>query len=239
MKSYFIKRAHNKKTFFFNMNANDFLIEIDKLSKLQNDIKLYPYTDKEKLYGRFLKKVIFPNVIELVTTGWLGDLYKWTNGVDLANYYIVPFNNHFNKKELSFEKFKLDWYQTKNNPNQIIDFEAFMTDDKMLVGYLGELRDSQNNNFIGIAQGGKIKTDVLIIATSIYKFYDFIVEQLQSNGRLELPQDEAYWRALDPELDSYYSSGKILEYKLRYLLDSDSSKYKKYEEELEKIKHAE
>lgn len=221
------------------MNTTEFLIKIDELSKLRTDVRLYPYTDKEKLYGRFLGRIYFPLEQEILTTGWLSELYKRTNGIDLANYYIVPFNNYFNKKELAFNDFYIDWFNAKDSIDQISDFGAFMTDGKLLIGYLNKLRDSDGNNFIGIAQGRKVKTDVLIIATSIYKFYDSIVDQLQNNDKLDLLQDENYWRSLDPELDCYYSSGKILEYKLRYLLDSDSSKYKKYEEELEKIKQAE
>jgi len=125
---------------------NDFLTFIGTLSITDTTVKLYPYENKEKLYSRFLRRVFVPIVKEIVENGWLSNIYKETNGIDLRNFYIVPFNNYFNKKPLPFDEFYLDWIVNQNNPNEIGgDFCAFMTDGKTLIGYLENLKDSNGN----------------------------------------------------------------------------------------------
>lgn len=210
------------------MKTIDFLSAINFLSKENLQVKLYPYSNREKLYGRFVKKVIVPKVIRVVTDGWLEEIYHSTNGIDLSNYYIIPFNNYFNPKPLSFEEFYLDWIINQDNPNEIIGrFCAFMTDNQVLIGYLEDLVDSQGNNFIGIAKGRPVN-DVIVIASSIYFLFDYIVEQLKKGKTISFPEDENFWRSRDPELDLYYDKNDILKYKLEYLYQEDSANYEKY-----------
>jgi hypothetical protein len=117
------------------IKIQDFLSAIESLSNENSKIKLHPYQNGEKLYGRFVGRVIVPKVIDGVTNGWLGKIYHSTNGIDLNNFYIVPFNNYFNPKPLPFDEFYSDWIINQDNPNEIAGrFCAFMTDDKTLIG---------------------------------------------------------------------------------------------------------
>jgi hypothetical protein len=214
------------------MQLKDFFESINLLSKINSKIRLYPYTNQEKLYNRFVGRVYHPYTEKLVTDGWLREIYYSTNGIDFNNYYFVPFNNYFNPKSLPFEEFYIDWIKNQNNIDEIIGhFGAFMTDGKTLIGYLEYLSDSKGNNFIGIAQESPIVNDIIIISSSIYILFDEIVKQLKANGELSFTEDIDYWRSVDPELDTHYKNGNILKYKLRYLYQDESINYKKYTEQ--------
>ena len=209
------------------MTTNEFLTCIESIALTDSTVKMYPYTDKEKLYSRFLKRCFVPSTTEMVTNGWLGKIYEATNGIDLRNFHIVPFNNYFNKKPLPFEEFYRDWVVNHYNPNEILaDFYAFMTDGKTLIGYLENLKDSQGNEFIAIAEKKrKTVNDVTVIASNIYNFFDQILEQLQENKPLTFSKDINYWRSRDQELDLSYKTRKILNYKLNFLFGCDSENY--------------
>ena len=212
------------------MTTQKFLGEIESLSKTNSNTRLYPYEDRDKLYARFLKKVYNDDIKSLLNEGWLGDLYKFTNGVDLSNYYIVPFNNYLNNKKMSFNDFYIDWIINQDNINEISGhFCAFMTNDNFIIGYMDNLFDSKGNNFIGIAQGVPVK-DILIISSSICVLYDEIIKQLKETGMINLSEDINFWKSIDPELDKFYQKKLIREYKLRYLFDNESRKYKEYSE---------
>ena len=212
------------------MTIDIFLDFIESIMQADSTVKLHPYTDKEKLYSRFLGRVFVPRVAEMVTNGWLSKIYEITNGIDLRNFHIVPFNNYFNKKPLPFEEFYLDWIVNQNNPEEILgDFCAFMTDGKMLIGYLENLKDSQGNEFIAIAERKrKTVTDVIVIASNIYIFLDQIAEQLKDKKLLTFNTDIDYWCSRDHELNLAYKNHKILDYKLQDLFDADSKNYAKY-----------
>ena len=209
------------------MEIKDFLKEVESHSTIKSDIRLYPYTNKEKLYSRFLQKLYVPRVEKMLSDSWIADIYHATNGIDLGNFHIVPFNKYFNIKPLSFDEFYLSWSKNQNNVNEImIDFCAFMTDNKIYVGYLENLKDSKGNNFIGIAKKRPVN-DVIIIASNIYNLLDYIAEQLKSEKLLSFPEDEIFWRSRDFELNENYDNNNILKYKMEYLYQFDSDKYKK------------
>jgi hypothetical protein len=77
------------------MTMEFFVNECANIAKTNCGIKLYPYDDKEKLYNRFLKKMFWLNNRAILEDGFLGELYSKTNGMDLYDFYIVPFNNYF------------------------------------------------------------------------------------------------------------------------------------------------
>lgn len=207
------------------MEIKDFLKEIEYLSTTNSDICLYPYTNREKLYSRFMSRVYVPAVEKMVSNSWVADIYHATNGIDLKNFYIVPFNNYLNAKPLPFEEFYLSWIVNQNNVNEImIDFCAFMTDGKTYIGYLENLKDSNGNNFIGMAKNKPVD-DVIIIASNVYNLLDYIVEQLKIEESLLFPIDENFWRLRDFELDKRYDDNSILKYKMEYLYQYDSDKY--------------
>lgn len=163
----------------------------------------------------------------IIRSGFLYEIYKETNGVDLGNFYIVPFNNYFNKKPFSFDDFCREWIINQENPEEILpDFCSFMTDGNILIGYLDNLSDSNGNHFIGIAQGDLVVKDVLVISSSIFVLFDEIVRQLISTQRLHFPLDVDYWMGIDPQLRAFYNNGSIMKYKSKYLFDYDSVNYK-------------
>jgi hypothetical protein len=135
------------------MNIQDFLNEIINLSQKDETIKLYPYNDKEKLYSRFFNRVISndTHLKNILKNGWLYEIYKETNGIDLKNYYIIPFNKYFNKKLFSFDEMIYEWILNPNEGNDYGDnFYPFLTNGKQIIGLLGNLEDKCGNNFIGI-----------------------------------------------------------------------------------------
>jgi hypothetical protein len=215
------------------MRTLDFLSALSNLSKQETGIKLYPYKDSGKLYSRFWAKMFWLKNPDILTKGFLREIFKETNGIDLDGFYIVPFNNYFNKKNFSFDDFCREWIIDQNNPDEILaDFYSFMTDGKTLVGYLDHLKDSQGNNFIGIAQGDGMITDITVISSNIFMLFDEIIKQLKSSGKLHFPKDINYWRSIDSELNLYYENSNILKYKMAYLFDADSVNFEKCHEEI-------
>jgi hypothetical protein len=210
------------------MTILDFLNEIKILSRNNETIKLYPYTDKEKLYSRFFDRVftLDVNLKNILTNGWLYELYKETNGIDLGNYYILPFNNYFNKKPFSFDKMMFEWILNPNDGNDYSDdFYPFLTNGKQLIGLLGNLKDPAGNNFIGILRiQNKHVTDVIIIASSIYILFENIIKQLKEKGELILGENINIWIKNDKELGGYYNNGEIEKYKNGEYLKLKNSK---------------
>jgi hypothetical protein len=214
------------------MRTLDFLSELSNLSKQEIGINLYPYKDSGKLYSRFLDRMFWLKNPDILTKGFLWEIFKETNGIDLDNFYIVPFNNYFNKKNFAFDDFCREWIINQDNSDEILaDFYSFMTDGKTLIGYLDNLKDSQGNNFIGIAQGEGMITDVTIISSNIFILFDEIIKQLKSSDKLHFSEDVNYWRSIDSELNLYYENGNILKYKLEYLFDADSVNFEKLHKE--------
>jgi hypothetical protein len=194
------------------MDIQKFLDRIKELSQNNLKIKLYPYTDKEKLYSRFFKKVITldENIKNILTNGWLYELYKETNGIDLINYYIIPFNNYFNKKQFSFDEMMYEWILNPNDGNDYDDyFYPFLTNGKQLIGLLGSLKDNLGNNFIGILQvQNKHIVGVKIIASNIFIFLDNIIKQLEETNDLYIGENINMWVKNDNKLEEYYKNGK-------------------------------
>ena len=225
-------RAAMFKTWFkqkdMNMEMNLYLRKIEDLSKTNNGVVLYPYKNAQKLLYRFEQRLFWLGNKEVATHGWLGEMYKYSNGIDFCNFYIVPFNNYFNKKKEDFEHFCRSWIVNQNNPNEILaDFYAFMTDGKLLIGYLDNLKDPEGNNFIGVAIGSPV-SDVVIISSNIYNFLDRILPQLYNKKVVDIPIDKEFWIEYDQVLKSYYTNGKIDNYKKEFLYQADSKNYKSY-----------
>jgi hypothetical protein len=209
-----------------------FLNEIKDLSQTNERIKLYPYENKEKLYSRFFNRIITNdiNLKAILKNGWLYELYQETNGVDFGNYYIIPFNNYFNKKPSSFEEMMYGWNLNPNDGNDYGDrFYPFLTNGKQITGMLGSLKNTDGNNFIGILRiQNKHVTNVIIIASSIYILLDNIIKQLKETGELYIGENINIWTKNDKELYEYYSNGKIEEYKNGgYLFELNKSVFRK------------
>jgi hypothetical protein len=214
------------------MNIQNFLDEIKVLSQTNEKIKLYPYDNKEKLYSRFFNRVITNdvNLKNILTDGWLHELYKETNGIDLGNYYIIPFNNYFNKKTFPFDIMMYEWILNPNDGNDYEDhFYPFLTNGKQIIGMLGSLKNTNENNFIGILRiQNKHVTDVIIIASSIYILLDNIIKQLKETRELYIGENINIWIENDEELYEYYNNGKINEYKNGgYLFELNKNLFKK------------
>jgi hypothetical protein len=214
------------------MDIQNFLNEIKILSQTNEKIKLYPYENKEKLYSRFFGRVITNDVHlkSILTNGWLYELYRETNGIDLGNYYIIPFNNYFNKKPSPFEEMMYEWNLNPNDGNDYEDnFYPFLTNGKQIIGMLGSLKNNNGNNFIGILRiQNRHVTDVIIIASSIYILLDNIIKQLKKTGELYIGENINIWIKNDKELYEYYNNGKIEEYKNGgYLIELTKHIFKK------------
>ncbi|MDR1275952.1 MAG: hypothetical protein LBL72_06190 [Candidatus Accumulibacter sp.] len=199
------------------MNIQNFLSELKILSQTNGKIKLYSYDNKEKLFSRFFNRVytLDVNLKNILTDGWLSELYKETNGIDFGNYYIIPFNDYFNKKPFSFDKMMYEWILNPNGGNDYSDnFYPFLTNGKKIIGLLGNLKNNTGDNFIGILRiQNKHVIDVIIIASSIYILLDSIIKQLKEAGELHIGENTNIWIKDDKELYEYYNNGKIEEYK--------------------------
>lgn len=207
------------------MEMKIYLDKIENLSKTNNGVRLYPYKDPQKLLSRFEQRMFWIEDKYVLINGWLGEIYKCTDGIDLCNFYIVPFNNYFNKKKFDFEGLCRNWIINQNNPNEILaDFYTFMTDGNLLIGYLDNLKDPYGNNFIGIAFGKPV-SDVIIISSSIYVLLNEVIKQLSNNNHLTISDNIDYWKERDMILSSYYNNGNISKYKKDYLYQSDSINY--------------
>src|SRR3712207_3326458 len=95
-------------------------------------IKTYKITDqklKSKLLTRFYDRLFWLEDVAELKRGWLGQLYERTNGIDLLNYYLVPYNKHFNPKPYSFDEYYREWIVDQESGNEILaDIYACMTD---------------------------------------------------------------------------------------------------------------
>jgi hypothetical protein len=202
------------------MNVSGFLDNLKMFSQNDKTIKLYPYNDKEKLYSRFLKRIytLDNNLIKIVNKGWIYEIYKETNGIDLGNYYIIPFNKYFNKKPFAFNEMIYEWILNPNDTNDYGDqFYPFLTNGKQIIGLLGNLKDKNENNLIGILRiEHKHITNVIIIASNIYILFENIIKQIKERGKLTFGEDINIWTKNDEELNEYYNNGKIEKYKKRY-----------------------
>lgn len=208
------------------MEMKFYLEEIQELSRHNNGVVLYPYKDSKKVFNRFEQKIFWMGDKNVVINGWLGEIYKFTDGIDFCNFYIVPFNKYFNKKDFDFDDFCRSWIINQNDPNEIMaDFYAFMTDGNILVGYLENLKDPNGNNFIGITTMNSV-SDVIIISSNIYKLFDVIIHELYNNDYLKLPTDLDFWKERDQILNLSYMDGKISRYKKNFLYQIDSDNYK-------------
>ncbi len=218
------------------MNIPEFLDRMRQFARTRTDITFYPYENGHKLYARFLGRCFTLDEDEqyILTNGWLRELYSVTNGLDLGNFYIVPFNNYFNQKPEAYDQFRSSWIAGHNNPDEIVgtDFHAFMTDGNTLIGFCTGVKDADGSPFIAVAnKKRRTVTDLTFIASSIDRLLDHIAKQLEEDGKLVFsvnPQDRP---AQDRELCEKYETGQILEYKLRVLWDSDSALYRQHAKE--------
>lgn len=204
------------------MTTKTFIANIKSFASENDLIKLYPL-DNSKAYQRFWERLFWLPDVEQLKTGWLGDLYSQTNGIDLLNYQIVPYNNYFNKKTESFDEFCREWIVNQDNPNEILaDFYSFMTDKNSLIGYLENLKNVDGDHFIAFSSTPKRLKDVNIIFSSIYKLYDYIIERINNDELLDFSHPIDFWRERDEELNTAYSDNLIESYKLKFLFQDDS-----------------
>ncbi|PTQ72179.1 hypothetical protein [Pseudomonas sp. GV071] len=204
------------------MKTEDFINNIRVLSDDNLHIKMYQIDDQVKVYGRFLERMFWMSDAPL-KHGWLEQLYRYSNGLDLSTYYIVPYNNFFNKKKFSFDDFCNEWIVNQDNSNEVLcDFYSFMTDGVSLIGYLENLKDNQGDNFIGFSSESKNIKDVDIIFSNIYSLYDYVIGSLKEDKRLNFFKPIEFWRERDIELDSAYKDKRIIDYKMRFLFQDGS-----------------
>lgn len=208
------------------MNTELFLNKIKSLADSNDLIELYPL-DNPKALNRFWDRLFwFPDLKQLKLS-WLNDLYKHTNGMDLINYYIVPYNAYFNKKPQAFDDFCREWIVNQENPNEILaDFYAFMTDRHSLVGFVDNLRDAEGNNFIAYSAVPQKLKDIQIIFSSVYKLYDYIIETITHGKMLDFSHPSEFWKERDDVLKKAYDENIILNYKLKYIFQDESDIYK-------------
>lgn len=210
------------------MTTETFISKIKFFQVENNLIKLYP-TDNPKALQKFWERLFWIPNINQQKNGWLNDLYKQTNGIDLINYYIVPYNIYFNKKTESFDDFCREWIVNQDNPNEILaDFYSFMTNDYSLIGYLDNLKNENDDNYIAYSSVNKGIKDVEIIFSSIYKLYDFIIESFINKRELDFSHPIDYWKERDEELNKAYLNNKIMIYKEKYLYQNESDLFKKH-----------
>lgn len=74
------------------MTTETFISRIKLFQSKSDLIKIYPI-ENTKVLQRFWERLFWMPDVNKLSNSWLGDLYKQTNGVDLLNYYIVPYNN--------------------------------------------------------------------------------------------------------------------------------------------------
>lgn len=82
------------------MEMKFYLEEIQELSRHNNGVVLYPYKDSKKVFNRFEQKIFWMGDKNVVINGWLGEIYKFTDGIDFCNFYIVPLINTLIRKIL-------------------------------------------------------------------------------------------------------------------------------------------
>lgn len=152
------------------MNTSNFIDKVTHFSEENELVHTYLNVDNNaKAYDRFLKRLFWVDELHIYTTGWLGELYNYTNGVDLINYYIVPYNNYYNPKKFAYDDFCRGWIT--NHKNEILaGFYSFMTDDSSLIGFLGQLRDTQGNHFIAYSKTKKRLNDVDVIFSVFFHY---------------------------------------------------------------------
>lgn len=205
-----------------HMTTAEFISKIEIYESKNDSIKLYPTTNEKALHKFWQRLFWLPNV-ELHKSGWLDNLYKYTNGINLLNYYIVPYNTYFNKKSQSFDEFCREWIVNQDNQNEILaDFYAFMTDRKSLIGYLDNLKGSKGHHFIAYSKSSKYLKDLKIIFSSIYELYEHIIECIANKKMLDFSQPLDFFISRDQELRRYYEQGIIKEYKEKFLFQDDS-----------------
>jgi hypothetical protein len=198
------------------MTIEMFLNEIKNLSQNDETIKLYPYNDKEKLYSRFLGRLytLDNDLLKILTKGWIYEIYKETNGIDIKKYYIIPFNKYFNKKPFSFDEMMYECILNSNDINDYSDdFYPFLTNGKQIIGLLSKLKDKNGNNFIGILRMEyKHITGVTIIASNIYILLEKIINQIKTKNEILIGENINMWRKDDEELNEKYKNGEIEKY---------------------------
>jgi hypothetical protein len=108
-----------------------------------------------------------------------------------------------------------EWILNPNEGNDYGDnFYPFITNGKQIIGLLGNLEDKCGNNFIGILRiEHKHVTDVIIIASNIYIFFDKIINQLKNRNEILIGENINMWKNDDKELQEKYDNGEIEEYK--------------------------
>lgn len=103
-----------------------------------------------------------------------------------------------------------------------------MTNDYSLIGYLDNLKNENDDNYIAYSSVNKGIKDVEIIFSSIYKLYDFIIESFINKRELDFSHPIEYWKERDEELNKAYLNNKIMIYKEKYLYQNESDLFKKH-----------